>query len=45
MRYFQVIVPQGDGVKKKEGTFDQLLVNLHNTVKDVPVSLEILGFE
>ena len=45
MRYFQVIVPQGDGVKKKEGTFDQLLVNLHNTVKDVPVSLEILGFD
>ena len=45
MRYFQVIVPQGDGVKKKEGTFDQLLVNLHNTVKDVPLSLEILGFD
>ena len=45
MRYFQVIVPQGDGVKKKEGMFDQLLVNLHNTVKEVPVSLEILGFE
>ncbi|MFA6917543.1 MAG: DUF87 domain-containing protein [Candidatus Gracilibacteria bacterium] len=45
MRYFQVIVPQGDGVKKKEVVFDQLLVNFHNTVKDVPIALEILGFE
>jgi hypothetical protein len=45
MRYFQVIVPQGDGVKKKEATFDELLVNFHNTVKDEPISLEVLGFE
>lgn len=45
MKYFQVIVPQGDGEKKKEKIFQELLVNFQNTVKNVPVSMEILGFE
>ncbi len=45
MKYFQVIVPQGDDVKKKEKLFQDLLVNLQNTVKNVPISLEILGYE
>lgn len=45
MKYLQIIVPQGDGVKKKESIFQGLLVNLQNTVKNVPVSLEILGYE
>ncbi|MBL4693987.1 type IV secretion system DNA-binding domain-containing protein [Candidatus Gracilibacteria bacterium] len=45
MKYFQVVVPQGDGVKKKEKIFQELLVNLQNTVKNVPLSLEILGYE
>ncbi len=45
MKYFQVIVPQGDDVKKKEAIFQELLVNFHNTVKNVPISMEILGFE
>ncbi len=45
MKYFQVTVPQGDGEKKKEYIFKELLMNLQNTVKDVPISLEILGFE
>lgn len=45
MKYFQVVVPQGDGEKKREKIFQELLVNLQNTVKNVPVSLEILGYE
>lgn len=45
MKYLQVIVPQGDGVKKKESIFQGLLVNLQNTVKNKPVSMEILGYE
>ena len=45
MKYLQVIVPQGDGVKKKESIFQGLLVNLQNTVKNKSVSLEILGYE
>ncbi len=45
MRYIQIIVPQGDSEKKKEKVFQELLVNLQNTVKNVPVSLEILGYE
>jgi hypothetical protein len=45
MKYFQVIVPQGDAVKKKESKFQELLVNLHNTVKNQPISMEILGYE
>ena len=45
MRHFQVIVPQGNDVKKKESIFQELLVNLHNTVKNTFISLECLGFE
>lgn len=45
MKYFQVIVPQGDDVKKKETIFQELLVNLQNTVKNVPISMEFLGYE
>ncbi len=45
MKYFQVIVPQGDDVKKKESIFQELLMNLHNTVKNASISLECLGFE
>ncbi len=45
MKYFQVIVPQGDAEKKKEKIFEELLVNLQNTVKNVPISMEYLGFE
>ena len=45
MKYFQVIVPQGDGQKKKESIFEELLVNLHNTVKNVPISMEMFGYE
>jgi len=45
MKYLQITVPQGDDEKKKEYVFSELLVNLQNTVKDVPISLEILGFE
>ncbi len=45
MKYFQVVVPQGDETKKKEGIFQELLVNLQNTVKNVPISMEFLGYE
>jgi len=45
MKYFHVIVPQGDGQKKKETIFQELIVNLHNTVKNVPISMEIFGYE
>ncbi|NIA02478.1 MAG: type IV secretion system DNA-binding domain-containing protein [Nitrospirae bacterium] len=45
MKYFQVVVPQGDGVKKKETIFQELLVNLQNTVKGVPISMEYFGYE
>lgn len=45
MKYFQIIVPQGDDVKKKELVFQEMLVNLQNTVKNVTVSLELLGFD
>ncbi|MFC1616533.1 type IV secretory system conjugative DNA transfer family protein [Patescibacteria group bacterium] len=45
MKYFQVITPQGDDIKKKESIFQELLVNLHNTVKKQSISMEILGFE
>lgn len=45
MKYFQVIVPQGDDQKKKESIFQELLVNLHNTVNGVPISMEIFGYE
>ncbi|MFH1218516.1 MAG: type IV secretory system conjugative DNA transfer family protein [Candidatus Peregrinibacteria bacterium] len=45
MKYFQVKAPQGDGEKKKEKIFQELLINLQNTVKNVPISLEYLGYE
>ncbi|MEK7548256.1 MAG: type IV secretory system conjugative DNA transfer family protein [Patescibacteria group bacterium] len=45
MKYFQVIVPQGDNEVKKESKFQELLVNFHNTVKEVPISLEFFGYE
>lgn len=45
MKYFQVIVPQGDNVTKKEALFKELLVNLQNTVKNKPISMEVLGYE
>jgi len=45
MKYFQVIVPQGDGQKKKESIYEELLVNLHNTVRNVPISMEMFGYE
>jgi len=45
MKYFQVVVPQGDDVKKKESIFQEMLVNLQNTVKNVPISMEFLGYE
>ncbi|MFA6305498.1 MAG: DUF87 domain-containing protein [Candidatus Gracilibacteria bacterium] len=45
MKYFQIIVPQGDGEKKKEDLFYEFLTNLHNTIKGVKISFEMLGFE
>lgn len=45
MKYFQVAVPQGDGEEKKEKLFKGLLDNLQNTVKDVPISMEMLGYD
>ncbi|MDP3975461.1 MAG: DUF87 domain-containing protein, partial [bacterium] len=44
--YLQVIVPQGEEANpKKEQLFQQVLVNLHNTVKNKSVSLEYFGYE
>jgi len=45
MKYFQVVVPQGENKPKQEKKFQELLVNLQNTVKNVPISMEILGYE
>jgi len=45
MKYFYVVVPQGDAAKKKENKFAELLVNLHNTHSKSPISLEYLGLE
>jgi hypothetical protein len=45
MKFFHVVVPQGDDVKKKESIFQELLVNLQNTVKNVPISMECFGYE
>jgi len=45
MKYFQVVVPQGDDQKKKESLFKELVVNLHKTVKNVPISMEFFGYE
>ncbi|MBU1017589.1 type IV secretion system DNA-binding domain-containing protein [Patescibacteria group bacterium] len=44
--YLHVIVPQGEAPNpKKEDLFQQVLVNLQNTVKDKVVSLEFFGYE
>lgn len=45
MKYFQVIVPQGDGQKKKEKSFEELLVNLHKTAHHSHLSMEYFGYE
>lgn len=45
MKYFQVIVPQGDDKKKKESIFEELLINLHHTVHHGSISMEMLGFD
>ncbi|MEK7672914.1 MAG: hypothetical protein AAB373_03445, partial [Patescibacteria group bacterium] len=45
MKYFQVIVPQGDGEKKKEKIFEELLVNLHKTAHHSHISMECFGYE
>ncbi len=44
--YLHVVVPQGEEANpKKEELFEQVLVNLQNTVKDKPISLEYFGYE
>ncbi len=44
--YLHVIVPQGEAENpKKEELFQQVLVNLQNTVKDKVLSLEFFGHE
>ncbi|MBI4975520.1 type IV secretory system conjugative DNA transfer family protein [Candidatus Peregrinibacteria bacterium] len=45
MKYFQIIVPQGDDQKKKESLFQEMLVNFHKTAHGAKVSFEILGYE
>lgn len=46
LHYLHVIVPQGEEANpKKEDLFQQVLVNLQNTVKDKTVSLEYFGYE
>jgi hypothetical protein len=46
LNYLQIIVPQGEESNpKKEHLFEQVLVNLQNTVKSKTVSLEYFGFE
>jgi len=46
LHYLHVIVPQGtEAEPKKEHLFQQLLVNLHNIVKNKTISLEYFGFE
>jgi len=45
LRYLHVVIPQGvPGVKKLESKFQELLMNLWNTVRGVRVSLEYFGF-
>jgi len=44
--YLHIIVPQGEAANpKKEELFQQVLVNLQNTVKDKVLSLEFFGYE
>jgi len=45
MKYFQVVVPQGDGEKKKEKMYEELLVNLHKTAHGAQLSMEYFGYE
>ncbi len=46
LRYLHIIVPQGEEANpKKEELFQQVLVNLQNTVKNKTVSLEYFGHE
>ncbi len=45
MKYFQVVVPQGDDQKKKEKMFEELLVNLHKTAHHAHLSMEFFGYE
>ncbi len=45
MKYFQVVVPQGDGEKKKEKIYEELLVNLHKTAHHAHLSMEYFGYE
>ncbi len=45
MKYFQVVVPQGDGEKKKEKIFEELLVNLHKAAHHSHLSMEYFGYE
>lgn len=44
--YLHVIAPQGEQANpKKEHLFQQVLVNLHNMVKEKKISFEFFGFE
>ena len=46
LHYLHVIVPQGEEANpKKENLFQQVLVNLQNTVKNKTLSLEFFGYE
>jgi hypothetical protein len=46
LHYLHVVIPQGDVENpKKEHLFQQVLVNLHNTIKGKTLSLEYFGFE
>ncbi len=46
LNYIHIIVPQGTSENpKKEDLFQQVLVNLHNTVKNKTISLEYFGYE
>lgn len=46
LHYLHVIVPQGEEANpKKENLFQELLVNLHNIVKNKTISLEYFGYE
>ncbi|PIZ73388.1 hypothetical protein COY07_02070 [Candidatus Peregrinibacteria bacterium CG_4_10_14_0_2_um_filter_43_11] len=46
LHYLHVVVPQGEAANpKKEALFQQVLVNLQNTVKGKVVSFEFFGYE
>jgi len=45
-RYLHILVPQGEEENpKKEHLFEELLVNLHNIVKNQVMSLEYFGYD